>query len=629
MVQLLNSKTTMYYMRRFSSTTTSSESSSITELITKLNNLVYQRLNEQALILYKHHLHANTTVSSSFILPSVIKACSQSQTTHQLFGSQLHCFIFKSGFDSDPVVTNSLISMYAKFLDTQSAYTLFDQMPCKDTVSWNVMVNCFVQNGFGLQALEMFRKMYTLGFRTKPELIASVLSVCVQTGCLGIGRAIHAIVIADERIEETVFLSTALVDLYWRCQKPVMAFYIFDKMEVRNEVSWTAMISGCAADHNYETALDCFISMQDEGVKPNRVTLIAILPACARTGCGKHGKQIHGYAFRHGYDSDICFLSALIHMYCKSGETLENAKLTFKLSNNKDVVLWSSIIAGCSQSEDGAEESIIFFNQMQREEIAPNYVTMLGLISACTNLSSISHGRVVHGCVLKYGLVSELSIGNCLVNMYSKCGSLTDSHQSFKELSTRDSISWGALINAYALHGCGEEALNLFYDMKTNGIEADSITYLAVLSACNHAGLVEEGHTLFNEAVKVDNQSFGVKHYACHIDLLGRAGKLEEACDVIKAMPMKPSIRIWSSLVSACKLHGRLGVAEMLAHQLILSEPESAALHTLLSMVHAESGNWSGVEEARNTMKMRGLKKTCGFSRIEVENEPMYFDLSA
>lgn len=602
-------------MRRFNSATALEPS--INETITKLKHLFNQKLNDQALKFYRDQLHGNTTVSPSFILPSVIKACSQSQTTHQIFGLQLQCYVFKSGFDSDPVVTNSLISMHAKFLDTECAARLFDQMPCKDTVSWNAMINCFIQNGCGLQALDMFRKMYALGFVPKGELIASLLSECVRIGFVDIGREIHAIVVVDERIEETVFLSTALVDLYWKCRKPMMAFYIFDKMELRNEVSWTAMISGCAAYHNYETALDCLISMQDEGVKPNRVTLIAVLPAFAGTG----GKQIHGYAFRHGYDSDIHFLSALIHMYCKSGETLDDAKLTFELSNNKDVVLWSSIISGCSQSEGSSEESIRFFNRMKREEIAPNYVTMLGLISACTNLLSISHGRVVHGYVLKYGLASELSIGNCLVNMYSKCGSLADSHQSFKELSTRDSISWGALINAYALHGCGKEALNLFYDMQMSGIEADCITYLAVLSACNHAGLVEEGQTLFNEAVKVDNQSLGATHYACHIDLLGRAGKLEDACDVIKAMPMKPSIRIWSSLVSACKRHGRLGVAEMLAHQLLLTEPENAALHTLLSMVYAESGNWPGVEEVRNSMKMRGLRKSYGFSRIEVKKE--------
>ncbi|KAL1820024.1 hypothetical protein ACET3Z_014893 [Daucus carota] len=617
----------MSFGLRFCSAT-ALESSWLTESITKLKHLVHQKLNHQALIFYKHQLHGNASVSSSFILPSVIKACSQSQTTHQLFGFQLQGYIFKSGFDIDPVVTNSMISMYAKFLDTGSAYKLFDQMPCKDTVSWNAMINCLVQNGCGLEALGVFRKMYALGFVPKAELIAGVLSVCVQSGCVGAGREIHGIVVSDERIDETVFLSTALIDLYWRCQEPRLAFYIFDNMEVRNEVSWTAMISGCVADHNYETAIDCFISMQVEGVKPNRVTLITILPACGSTGCSEHGKQIHGYAFRHGYDSDVHFLSALIHMYCKSGETLDNARLTFEFSNNKDVVLWSSIIAGCSQNEDSAEESIRYFNRMQEGEIAPNYVTMLALISACTNLLSIGHGRVVHGYVLKYGMFSELSIGNCLVNMYSKCGSLTDSHQSFKELSTRDSISWSSLINAYALHGCGKEALSLFYDMQMSGIEADSITYLSVLSACNHAGLVEEGQTLLNEAVKADNQSLGAKHYACHIDLLGRAGKLEDACDVIKAMPVKPSIRIWSSLVSACKLHGRLGLAEMLAHQLLESEPENAALHTLLSMVYAESGNWPGVEEVRCNMKMRGLRKSCGFSRIEVENEPMYFSLS-
>lgn len=592
----------------------------ISDVNRKVKDLVFKGLNDQALKLYKNQLHLHGRTTSSSVLPSVIKACSQSQT-HRLLGLQLHCYILETGSDSESVVSNSLISMYAKFSDTICARNVFDTMPQKDTISWNSMINCFIHNGYGIQSIDMFKEMYKLGFVPKSELIASILSVCVQTGCFRLGIDIHALITVDERIEESVFLSTALLDLYWRCQDAMTAFSVFNRMEVKNEVSWTAMISGCVADHNYDMALDFFKAMQVEGIKPNRVTLIAILPACAKVDCSKHGKEINGYAFRHGYDSDIRFSSALMHMYSKGGESLHTAKLIFELSTNKDVVMWSSIIASCSQSGDSAEESIRLFHQMRKEEIPPNFVTLLAVISACTNLSSISYGRGVHGYVLKCGLDSELSIGNSLINMYSKCGSLSDSHQTFMELSTRDSISWGALINAYALHGCGEEALELFCEMQKRGIEADAITYLAILSAFNHAGLVEEGHTLFENALKANRISLTIEHYACHVDLLGRAGKLEDACALVMAMPMKPSTKIWSSLVSSCKLHGRLEVAEMLAHQLIMSEPKNAALHTLLSMVYAESGNWPGVEEVRREMRVRGLKKSCGFSRIEVENE--------
>ncbi|KAJ8532066.1 hypothetical protein K7X08_011989 [Anisodus acutangulus] len=227
--------------------------------------------------------------------------------------------------------------MYAKFSETKAAYQLFDKMPQRDTISWNSMINCFYLNGYLLESLELFKDMYIQGFVPKPELIASVLSACVQTKNSRLGRAIHTLTTVDERIEISIFSTTALVDFYWKCCGPDLAFRVFQRMEVKNEVSWTTMISGCIGVELYDKAIELFRVMQVENVKPNRVTLTSILPACGQLGALKYGKEIHGYTFRHGFDSDSKFSSAIVHMYSECGEALQAIKNVFDRSTKKDV----------------------------------------------------------------------------------------------------------------------------------------------------------------------------------------------------------------------------------------------------------------------------------------------------
>ncbi|KAF7152454.1 hypothetical protein RHSIM_Rhsim01G0103000 [Rhododendron simsii] len=487
-------------IRRFTSIIVPQPPSPLLELNNTVKDLVSKGLYNGALHLYKEQLHPSPLSLTASILPSIIKASAYAQNKH--VGLQLHCVVLKSGADAKPVLSNSLISMYAKFSDVECARKLFDDMPVRDEITWSSMVNGFIRNGYFVESLEMFKEMYARGFEAKPGLIASVVSTCVKTGDFGLGREIHGLVVVNELMEEeSVFLSTALVDLYLRCQchDSLMAFRVFERMRERNEVSWTAMISGCVANQNYGIALDGFRAMQGEGIKPNRVTLVAMLPLCTGLGCIGHGKEIHGYAFRHGFDSDI-------------------------------------------------------------------FMDVGG----------------VHGCIVKASLVFDLFIGNSLLNMYAKCGCLTDSSNVFEEMSVRDNFSWSTIIGAYGLHGYGEEALQLFHEMQERGGEPDSITFLAILSACNH-------------------------------------WKVKDACDVVSTMPMNPSMKIWSSLVSACKLHGRLEVAEALAHWLVKLEPENNANHTMLRMVYAESGNW--LVPLRKYMTVKGLRKSYWYSRIELENQ--------
>ncbi|KAK4396645.1 Pentatricopeptide repeat-containing protein, mitochondrial [Sesamum angolense] len=593
----------------------STSPSAITFLNSDVKRLVSQGLYEQALAFYAQYVHPfQLHTETAFIVPSIAKACALSQS-QQVLGSQIHCNVIKNGFE-EFTISNSLLSMYAKFWDTKSALKVFDEMSCRDTISWNSMINCYTQNGCFVEALKMFRDMYAHGFVPKPEIVASCLSTCVKCGNWGLGRAIHALVFLDERMEYSSFVATALVDFYWKFDNPNMASRVFDRILEKNEVSWTAMISGCIEYHDHVRAFACLQAMQCEGVKPNRVTLISVLPACGELRSVERGKEIHAYAVRCGYDLDAQFSSALLHMYCECGGALQIARLIFDRSVKKEVVMWSSMIAGYSRSKDCGREAMRLFNEMQMEGILPNNVTILAMISACTNLLSLIDGCGVHGYSLKLGFGTDLHIQNALIDMYSKCGSLGDSVQVFNEMRTRDCISWSALISAYGLYGYADEGLRLFDEMQGGSLKADGLLYLAVLSTCKHAGLVEEGQQLFDRALKDINVSLTIEHYACYIDLLGRAGKVQAAYDVACRMPMKPSPRILSSLVSASKLHGRLDIAESLAHILVRIEPENAANHTLLSMVYAESENWPGVEEVRRYIKERNIKKNHSFSRI-------------
>ncbi|KAK2447035.1 pentatricopeptide repeat-containing protein [Trifolium repens] len=587
-----------------------------------IKSLVSKGLYHQTLEFFTQlHFSDHHYSSIPYVLPSVIKACSY--THSHAFGTQLHCLALITGLYTDPIVSNSIISMYAKFSDIDSAHQVFDTMPHRDHTTWNSMINAYLQNGLLAEAMQMLKDLYFLGLLPKPELLASLVSMCgKKTGSgLRIGRQIHGLVVVDGRIQvqHSVFLSTAFVDFYFRCGESLMALSVFDGMETKNEVSWTALISGCTANQDYDVALACFREMQVGGVNPNRVTLIALLAACARPGFVKYGKEIHGYAFRHGFDSCHSFSSALINMYCECGESLHFAERIFEGCSLRDVVLWSSIIGSYSRRGE-SNKGLKLFNKMRTEETDPNYVTLLAVISACTNLSSLKHGCGVHGYILKFGLGFSIFVCNALINMYAKCGCLDDSCKIFLEMPNRDSVTWSSLISAYGLHGCGEQALQLFYEMKERGMKPDAITFLAVLSACNHAGLVPEGQQVF-EQVNADCEiPITIEHYACLIDLLGRSGKLEDALEMLRTMPMKPSARIWTSLVSACKLHGRLDIAELLSSQLIKSEPNNASNYTLLNMIYAEKGHWLNIEQVRKNMKLQRLKKSYGFSRIEARN---------
>ncbi|CAA7015203.1 unnamed protein product [Microthlaspi erraticum] len=587
------------------------------ELGNKLKGLVSQQLHDEALRLYKQNIHPLGTDGFTAILPSVIKACSF-QKEPFLFGEQLHCVCVKSGADRDTVISNSLVSMYAKFSSTYSARKIFDEMLQRDTVSYCSIVNCYCQDGLLYQALNLVKGMYFDGLVPKSELVASIMALCTRIGSSSkVARMVHALSLVDERMHGSVLLSTALVDMYLKFDDPAAAFHVFDQMDVKNEVSWTAMISGCVANQKYEMGIGLFLEMQRENLRPNRVTLMSILPACVELGSGlKMVKEIHGFCFRHGLNPDDRLTTALMTMYCRCGN-VSLSRLLFEESKVRDVVMWSSMIGGYAETGDFTE-AMKLLSQMRKEGTEPNSVTLLAIVSACTHLESLRFASGIHSHILKCGFMSNIILGNALIDMYAKCGCLLGACEVFYELDEKDLVSWSSMINAYGLHGHGSEALEIFQGMIKSGEEVDAMAFLAILSACNHAGLVEEAQTIFTQAGKTYKMPLTLEHYACYINLLGRCGKIDDALEAVRNMPLEPSARIWSSLLSACEIHGRLDVArKIIANELMKAEPENPANYVLMSKIHTGFGDCYNAEEVRRVMQRRGLNKSYGFSKIE------------
>ncbi|KAK9136544.1 hypothetical protein Sjap_007138 [Stephania japonica] len=586
----------------------------VTEMISK-------GLFEQALRFYKEQLHPSTSYAHFSIFPSIVKASSFS-ADFLPFGIQLHCIALKAGTDSNSITANSFISFYSKCSRVESARRMFDEMPVRDPVTWNSMINCYITNGNWLEALEMFKLMHLLGFEWKPELVASVISICRQTWLWKPGREIHAHVVRVGIVDTSIVLSTALVDMYSRCLSLDSALRVFNSVEEKNEVSWTSIITGCSLNKCYSISLDHFRKMQMEGLKPNRVTLISVLPACGELGALKHGMQIHCYAVRRGLDTESQLSASLMDMYCRCRGGMASATLMFeRFEGKKDVVMWSTMIRGYSSIEDNSRVMQLF-NRMHLDGIKPNAVTLLAVIGSCASLSSsLKHCQVIHGYVVCSGLNSDVNIGNALIDMYAKCGCLQSSCHIFREMPFHDSVSYCSLIQSCGLHGYGTEALQLFHEMQERDVEIDGITFLVVLSACNHTGLVKEGQQLFKCVKQRGKIVLTVEHYACYVDLLARSGKLEEAHEVVIGMPIKPSPNIWSCLVSACRIHDRMDLGEKLVQLLVSLESDCAANYTSVSQVYAEIGDWFGVEEVTRIMRIKGLKKSCGFSRIECDHQ--------
>eukprot|EP01018_Ginkgo_biloba_P020119 Gb_16017 [translate_table: standard] len=536
---------------------------------------------------------------------------------------EVHAHIFTSGLEENTFLSTKLLSTYAMWGDMENARLVFDTMRCKkNALLWNMMIRGYATYGFCNEALTFYCQMHCTGILPGNFTFPFVLKACTGLSALKEGKMIHDHVVKTG-LESDVFVGNSLVAMYAKCGSIDVARHIFDKMSERTVVSWNTMIAGYAQSGHANKALEMYNQMLLAGIKPNVVTIASVLPACGHLADLKQGKWIHDYLIRSGLESDFIVGTALIDMYAKCG-CADFARQLFDKMSGKDVVSWNAMIAGYVQSGQ-ANEALTLFNQMQLSEMKPNSTTMLIALTACSDSAALQQGKWIHNCIIKSGFESDIVVGTALVDMYAKCGRIEIARQMFDKMPERNVVSWTTMITGYGMHGHGEEAIAVFSQMQQTGLKPDYITFIGVLSACSHAGLVDEGWQYFNCMVQDYCINPGVEHYACMVDLLGRAGRLDEAEDFIEKMPVEPGAGVWGALLGACRIHCDIELGQCVAERLFDLDPQNAGRYVLLSNIYAAAGRWEDVTKVRDLMKERGVKKPPGHSMIEINNRVHVF----
>ncbi|KAJ6916865.1 pentatricopeptide repeat-containing protein [Populus alba x Populus x berolinensis] len=521
---------------------------------------------------------------------------------------------------------NTILSGYAKQGKLEKAHQVFDLIPVRDSVSWTTIIVGYNQMGRFEDAIKIFVDMVKDKVLPTQFTLTNVLASCAATGSRGIGKKVHSFVV-KLGLHACVPVANSLLNMYAKTGDLKMAKVVFDRMNERDIVSWNSMIAGCN-QHGFDNeALQFFSSMlKDTSLKPDRFSLASALSACASLEKLSLGKQIHGYIVRTMFDASGAVGNALISMYAKSGG-VEIARRIIEQSgiSDLDVIAFTALLDGYVKLGDITPARQIF-NSLKDPDVVAWTAMIVAMLSASSSVTSLNHGKQIHASAIRSGEALSPSVGNALTTMYAKAGSINGARKVFNLLrQNRDTVSWTSMIMALAQHGLGEEAIELFEQMLALGIKPDHITYVGVLSACTHGGLVEQGRSYFDlmkNAHKIDPT---LSHYACMVDLFGRAGLLQEAYKFVENMPMEPDVIAWGSLLSSCKVYKNVDLAKVAAERLLLIEPNNSGAYSALANVYSSCGKWDDAAKIRKLMKARGVKKEQGLSWVQIQNKTHVF----
>ncbi|KAL3367323.1 hypothetical protein AABB24_011851, partial [Solanum stoloniferum] len=566
---------------------------------------------------------------------------------------QIHAYMLRIGLFSDPFSASKLIeaSSLSHFSSLDYAHKVFDEIPQPNLFSWNALIRAYSSSQDPIQSILMFVNMLCEG-REFPSKFTYpfVFKASAKMEALRFGRGLHGMVVKGREVGLDVFVLNSLIHFYADCGCLDEAYLVFENMQTRDVVSWNTMILGFAEGGYADEALKMFHRMGEENVRPNDVTMMAVLSACGKKLDLEFGRWVHAFIKRNGIRESLILDNAILDMYMKCG-SIEDAERLFHKMGEKDIVSWTTMLVGYARagnfnaarsilntmpSQDIAawnalisayeqsgkpKEALSVFNELQLiKKAKPDEVTLVCALSACAQLGAIDLGGWIHVYIKKQGIKLNCHLTTALIDMYSKCGDVEKALEMFDSVNIRDVFVWSAMVAGLAMHGRGKEAISLFLKMQKHKVKPNSVTLINILCACSHSGLVEEGRAIFNQMENIYGIVPGVKHYACLVDILGRAGELEEAEELINNMPVTPGPSVWGALLGACKLHGNLELAEQACNRLVELEPENHGAYVLLSNIYAKSGKWDEVSLLRKRMRECGLKKEPGCSSIEVHS---------
>ncbi|XP_010252916.1 PREDICTED: pentatricopeptide repeat-containing protein At2g27610-like [Nelumbo nucifera] len=552
---------------------------------------------------------------NDFTLNVVLQACADLAAAN--LGMQVHSLVIRAGFVHGCRTENFLINLYSKCCLIDMAHRVFDRMLKPDLVSFTSMIGGYSKNKMSEAAIRLFDRMLKCGLVPNDHTISSILVAC---GFI-FGEQIHAFMVKT-LLDKSLHSGSALIEFYSKNDSFENAKLVFEKLEDRNVVTWTSMISCCIQHERGDEALDLFHQMVNLGIEPNVVTFATVIAACGL--CSEFtdmGQQIHCSIIKLNLGSDNRIVNALITMYARN-KKIEELEKVFEKIENPDRVSWSAAISGYSQNGFN-EKAACLLCQMHKKGARPNEYGISSTLSSCANLALLDQGKQLHGFCLKLGYdIIDVCVGNALVSMYAKCGSVEDAQLAFDGMPFRDVMSWNTLIHGYAYHGHGGKALQIFDEMvASETIRPNHATFVGILSACSHVGYVEEAFDYF----KIMESHHGIvpsmSHYACLVDLIGRAGRLEEAYQIIEQMPFEPNSLIWKTLLGSCRVHKNLKLGKLAAQRAIELSPCDSANYILLSNLYTVCGERVGSEMMRKMMEEKGVKKDAGFSWIELKSE--------
>lgn len=525
-----------------------------------------------------------------------------------------------SEYVNDLFVASSAIFMYAELGCFDFARKIFDNCLERNTEVWNTMIGGYVQNNHPVEAIELFVQVLELDEIVFDDVtFLSALSAVSQLQELDLGQQLHAYILKNF-VALPVIVLNAVIVMYSRCNSIHTSFKIFEKMQERDVVSWNTMISAFVQNGLDDEGLMLVYEMQKQGFMIDSVTVTALLSAASNLRNQDVGKQTHAYLLRHGIHFEG-MESYLIDMYAKSG-LIKTARQIFEKndSGDRDQATWNAMIAGYTQN-GLLEEAFVAFRQMLEHNVTPNVVTIASVLPACNPMGNIELGKQLHGFSIHYLLDQNVFVGTSLIDMYSKSGVINYAANVFAKIPEKNSVTYTTMILGYGQHGMSKRALSLFRSMKGCGIEPDAITFVAVLSACSYAGLVDEGLQIFDLMQQEYKIQPSTEHYCCVADMLGRVGKVVEAYEFVKELGEEGNVlEIWGSLLGSCRLHGHSELAEVVAKKLLEMDTRNSmpGYHVLLSNIYAEEGNWENVDKVRKEMRERGLRKEVGCSWIDV-----------
>ncbi|XP_044486213.1 pentatricopeptide repeat-containing protein At1g74630-like [Mangifera indica] len=494
---------------------------------------------------------------------------------------QVHASLLKTALDLDAFFAGKLLLHCAVTISDSLDYArrLFFHFPNPDVFMYNALVRGFSESDKPQNSITAFIELRRKCLDPPDSFsFAFVLKAAANLRSLKSGIQLHCQALVHG-LDGHLFVGTTLISMYGECGFSNFSMKVFDEMRDPNVVVWNAVVTACFRSGDVENAKRMFDTMPFWNLTSWNVMLAG---------------------------------------YMKAGE-LELARNVFIAIEVKDDVSWSTMIVGLAQN-GCFDEAFGLFRELLQVGTRPNEVSLTGVLSACAQAGAFEFGRILHGFVEKFGFNRIVSVNNALIDTYSKCGNVGMARLVLERMPEDKSVvSWTSMIAGLAMHGHGEEAIQLFHEMEESGVRPDGITFISILYACSHAGLIEQGSRYFSLMKDVYCLEPTIEHYGCMVDLYGRAGKLEKAYEFACQMPISPNTIIWRTLLGACGIHGNVELAEQVKERLSVLDPNNSGDHVLLSNIYAVAGKWKEQVTIRRSMTDQRLKKTPGWSMIEVD----------